>query len=40
VCYFDVTDTEHPVGFNPATKIAPERKALAASGIVAAFRHL
>jgi hypothetical protein len=40
VCYFDVTDTEHPVGFNPATKIAPERRALAAAGIVAAFKHL
>jgi len=26
--------------FNPATRIAPERRALAASGIVAAFKHL
>jgi len=40
VCYLDVTDTERPVGFNPATKIAPERRALAAAGIVAAFKHL
>src|SRR5712692_10587548 len=40
VCYLDVTDTENPVGFNPATKIAPERRALAASGIVSAFKHL
>lgn len=40
VCYLDVTDTERPVGFNPATKIAPERRALAASGIVSAFKHL
>jgi energy-coupling factor transporter ATP-binding protein EcfA2 len=40
VCYFDVTDTEHPVGFNPATRIPPERRALAAAGIVAAFKHL
>ncbi len=30
----------YPVGFNPATRIAPERRALAASGIVAAFKHL
>src|SRR5882757_1891693 len=34
VCYLDVTDTERPIGFNPATRIAPERRALAASGIV------
>jgi hypothetical protein len=40
VCYLDAGETEHPVGFNPATKIAPERRALAASGIVAAFKHL
>jgi hypothetical protein len=40
VCYLDVTDTERPVGFNPATKIAPERRALAAAGIVSAFKHL
>ena len=40
VCYLDAGETEYPVGFNPATKIAPERGALAASGIVAAFKHL
>src|SRR5712692_3403175 len=40
VCYLDVTDDERPVGFNPATRIAPERRALAASGIVSAFKHL
>jgi hypothetical protein len=40
VCYLDVTDTERPVGFNPVTKIAPERRALAAAGIVSAFKHL
>src|SRR5712691_12471251 len=40
VCYLDVTDTERPVGFNPATRIVPERRALAAAGIVAAFKHL
>ena len=40
VCYLDAGETERPVGFNPATKIAPERRALAAAGIVAAFKHL
>jgi hypothetical protein len=40
VCYLDVTDSERPVGFNPATRIAPERRALAAAGIVSAFKHL
>src|ERR1043166_6746666 len=40
VCYLDVTDDERPVGFNPATRIPPERRALAAAGIVAAFKHL
>src|SRR5712691_8984625 len=40
VCYLDVTDDERPVGFNPAARIAPERRALAAAGIVSAFKHL
>ncbi len=40
VCYLDVTDTERPVGFNPATRVAPERRAHAAAGIVSAFKHL
>ena len=40
VCYLDVTDVERPVGFNPASRIAPERRALAAAGIVSAFKHL
>jgi DNA helicase HerA-like ATPase len=40
VCYLDVTDDERPVGFNPATRVAPERRALAAAGIVSAFKHL
>jgi RecA/RadA recombinase len=40
VCYLDAGETEYPVGFNPATKIAPARRALAASGIVSAFKHL
>lgn len=40
VCYLDAGDAERPVGFNPLANIAPERHALAASGIVAAFKHL
>lgn len=40
VCYLDASDIERPVGFNPATRIAPERRALAAAGIVSAFKHL
>jgi hypothetical protein len=40
VCYLDAGETEYPAGFNSATKIAPARRALAASGIVAAFKHL
>jgi hypothetical protein len=39
-CYLDVTDTVRPVGFNPLAGIAPDRQALAASGIVSAFKHL
>jgi hypothetical protein len=40
VCYLDAADAERPVGFNPATRIARERRALAAAAIVAAFKHL
>lgn len=40
VCYLNVADTEFPVGFNPLAGVPPERHALAASGIVAAFKHL
>jgi hypothetical protein len=40
VCYLDVTDTDLPVGFNPLANVPPARQALAASGIVSAFKHL
>lgn len=40
VCYLDAADTEQPVGFNPLANIPPERHALAASGMVSAFKHL
>jgi Type IV secretion-system coupling protein DNA-binding domain len=40
VCYLDAADSDRPIGFNPLAHIAPERHALAASGIVSAFKHL
>lgn len=40
VCYLNVSDIERPVGFNPLANIPAERRALAAFGIVSAFRHL
>ena len=40
VCYFNVSDAECPVGFNPLARVPRERQALAAAGIVAAFKHL
>src|SRR5713226_5153488 len=40
VCYLNVADSEYPVGFNPLAGIPKERHALAASGIVSAFKHL
>lgn len=40
VCYLNVADTEFPVGFNPLAGVPLERHALAAAGIVSAFKHL
>ena len=40
VCYLNVADLERPVGFNPLAGVPAERRALAASGIVSAFKHL
>jgi hypothetical protein len=40
VCYLDAGDAERPVGFNPLANIPAERHALAASGMVSAFKHL
>jgi hypothetical protein len=40
VCYLDAADIGRPVGFNPLANVPPERHALAASGMVSAFRHL
>ncbi len=40
VCYLNVADTEYPVGFNPLARVPVEQRALAAAGVVSAFRHL
>lgn len=40
VCYLDAGEGKRPVGFNPASRVAPERRALAAAGFVTAFKHL
>jgi hypothetical protein len=40
ICYLNVADTEYPVGFNPLAGVPPEYHALAAAGIVSAFKHL
>ncbi len=40
VCYLNVADTEYPVGFNPLANVPADRRALAAAGIVSAFKHL
>lgn len=40
VCYLNVADTEYPVGFNPLANVPGKRHALAAAGIVSAFKHL
>jgi hypothetical protein len=38
-CYLDATDLDRPVGFNPLAGVAPERRALAAAGVVSTFKH-
>jgi Type IV secretion-system coupling protein DNA-binding domain len=40
VCYLDAADSASPVGFNPLARVPAERHALAASGLVSAFKHL
>jgi hypothetical protein len=40
VCYLNVADADYPVGFNPLAGVPSARHALAAAGIVAAFKHL
>jgi hypothetical protein len=38
--YFDATDTEHPLGFNPLESVAPRYRPLAASGLLSVFQHI
>jgi hypothetical protein len=38
LCYFDPADLEHPVGFNILAGHEPERRHLAVSGVVSAFK--
>ena len=40
ICYLNVADREFPAGFNPLAGVPPKRHALAAAGIVSAFKHL
>ena len=40
VCYLNAADREYLVGFNPFSGVAPERRALAASGMVSAFKSI
>ena len=35
--YFDVSDPEQPYGYNPLKRVAPEKRSLAASGIMEVF---
>jgi energy-coupling factor transporter ATP-binding protein EcfA2 len=37
---FDVSDERQPYGFNPLVGIRPERRSLAASGMLSVFKHL
>ena len=38
--YFNVPDTRRPLGFNPLSGVPPARRALAASGILEAFKKI
>jgi type IV secretory pathway TraG/TraD family ATPase VirD4 len=37
VIYFDVADPDQPYGYNPLKRVAPEKRSLAASGILEVF---
>ena len=39
-CYLNACDREFPVGFNPLAAVAPAERALAAAGVVSAFKGL
>jgi hypothetical protein len=38
--YFNVPDVAHPLGFNPLESVAPERRPLAASGLLEVFKKI
>jgi len=38
--YFDVPDRANPLGFNPLERVAPEKRALAAAGLLDAFKKI
>jgi hypothetical protein len=40
VCYLSPADTDYPLAFNLFDHVPPDQRALAAKGVVAAFRHL
>jgi type IV secretory pathway TraG/TraD family ATPase VirD4 len=40
VIYFNVPDAESPMGFNPLERVAPAKRALAASGLLDAFKKI
>src|SRR5215470_5324365 len=38
--YFNVPDWKNPLGFNPLESVAPEKRALAAAGLLDAFKKI
>jgi type IV secretory pathway TraG/TraD family ATPase VirD4 len=38
--YFDATDSQHPLGFNPLECVTAEYRPLAASGLLSVFQHI
>lgn len=40
VIYFNVPDRTNPMGFNPLERVTPEKRPLAASGLIEAFKKL
>jgi DNA helicase HerA-like ATPase len=40
VCYFNLTDLDHPVGFNVLDDVHPDHRALVADGVVSAMRAI
>jgi len=38
--YFDATNAEHPLGFNPLESVAAKYRPLAASGLLSVFQHI